>query len=264
MIITSLASGSSGNSTLICTEKSCILVDLGITYRKMKTAILSKGFDMDRVKGLFITHGHTDHASGVHVFRNFTSIPVYGTYETSDIYVEQRGGYGGFQEMGVELDNFIKEGEEKEIGDMTVEAVRVSHDARHPVAYFIRHSNKKVAVVTDLGESNQLLEKRIEGSKVVFIEANHDPLMLENGPYPDMLKRRIKGARGHLSNHQTARILRGTVDDKTSVMLLHLSRINNTPQVAIQTVHGELRESGFKTEKIRALSPYNDPVEIRI
>lgn len=264
MILTSLASGSSGNSTAVCSGNTCILVDMGISVRKTRAALLSKEIDPGKIKALFITHGHSDHATGVHSFRRAFPIPVYGTYETSDIYVEQRGGYGGYQEMGVEIDNFIKEGESRQIGDLTIEAVRISHDARHPVAYFINNGNKKVSVITDLGESNSLLEKRLGECNAILIEANHDPLMLQKGPYPDMLKRRISGARGHLSNQQTAKVLRRAVSEDTPVILAHLSKINNTPQLAIQAVHGALRESGLKTEKIRALAPYNDPMEIRI
>ncbi len=264
MLITSLASGSSGNSTLVCSDGTCILVDMGISVKKTNAALQSKGINPRKIAALFITHGHSDHASGVHSFRKAFKVPVYGTYETSDIYVDRRGGYGGFQEMGVELDNFIKEGEDKQIGDLTIEAVRVSHDARHPVAYFIHNGNRNVSVITDLGESNALLERRVGECNAVLIEANHDPLMLEKGPYPDMLKLRIRGPRGHLSNQQAAKILRGAVSEDTPVLLAHLSKINNTPQLAIQAVHGSLRESGLKAEKIRALSPYNDPTEIRI
>ncbi|MCL5408368.1 MAG: MBL fold metallo-hydrolase [Candidatus Thermoplasmatota archaeon] len=264
MLITSLASGSSGNSSLICSGSTCIIIDMGISVRKTHAALQSKGIDPKKIAALFITHGHSDHASGVHSFKKAFQVPVYGTYETSDIYVEQRGGYGGYQEMGVELDNFIKEGEDTEIGDLTIEAVRISHDARHPVAYFIHNGNRKASVITDLGESNPLLEKRVSECNVILIEANHDPLMLEKGPYPDMLKRRIRGARGHLSNQQTAKILRRAVNEDTPVLLAHLSKVNNTPQLAIQAVHGALRESGLKTEKIRALAPYNDATEIRV
>jgi phosphoribosyl 1,2-cyclic phosphodiesterase len=237
---------------------------MGISVRKTQAALQSKGVDPKKIAALFITHGHSDHASGVRAFKRAFQIPVYGTYETSDIYVEQRGGYGGYQEMGVELDNFIKEGEDRQIGDLSIEAVRISHDARHPVAYFIHNGNKKVSVITDLGESNPLLEKRVGECNAILIEANHDPSMLERGPYPDMLKRRISGARGHLSNQQTAKVLRRAVNEETPVLLAHLSKINNTPQLAIQAVHGALRESGLKTERIRAVAPYNDSTEIRL
>ncbi|MEM0133804.1 MAG: MBL fold metallo-hydrolase [Thermoplasmatales archaeon] len=264
MLITSLASGSSGNSTLVCSNNTCILVDMGISVKKTNASLQSKGIDPKKISALFITHGHSDHASGVHSFRKAFQVPVYGTYETSDIYVENRGGYGGYQEMGVELDNFIKEGEDTQVGDLTIEAVRIAHDARHPVAYFIHNGNKKVSVITDLGESNPLLEKRVGECNAILIEANHDPLMLEMGPYPEMLKKRIRGARGHLSNQQTAKILRRTVNEDTPVILAHLSKVNNTPQLAIQAVHGALRESGLKIEKIRALEPYNDTLEIRL
>jgi phosphoribosyl 1,2-cyclic phosphodiesterase len=264
MLITSMASGSSGNATLVCSDNTCVIVDMGISVRKTQSALESKGVNPKMIAGAFITHGHSDHASGVHSFRRSFHIPVYGTYETSDIYVEQRGGYGAYQEMGVELDNFIKEGEEIEIGDLTIEAVRVSHDARHPVSYFIHNGNKKVSVITDLGESNPLLEKRVAECNAIMIEANHDPTMLERGPYPELLKRRIKGARGHLSNLQAARILRRAVNEETPVLLAHLSKVNNTPQLAIQAVHAAMRESGLKNERLHALAPYNDLREIRI
>lgn len=264
MIITSLASGSSGNSTLVCSDGYCILIDLGISFRKLENALQSKGRSVNDINSVFITHGHTDHASGVHTFRNRTSIPIYGTYETSDIYVDGRGGYGTNQEMGVELDRFIKENEEVEIGDLQIGAVRISHDARHPVAYTVQNGNRKMAVVTDLGEGNQLLERRLSECDVIIIEANHDPVMLEMGPYPQLLKNRIKNPRGHLSNQKTASILKNVIDESTITVLAHLSKINNTPQLAIQTVHEVLRESGFKSNNLKALIPYNDPMEIRI
>ncbi|MCL5681237.1 MAG: MBL fold metallo-hydrolase [Candidatus Thermoplasmatota archaeon] len=264
MLITSLGSGSTGNSTLICSDDTCILIDLGLSYRKVETALNTKGFKVGQINAVFITHGHSDHASGVHTFRNRTKIPVFGTYETSDIYVEQRGGYGGYQEMGVEIVNFIKEGTPEQVGDLTIEAIRVSHDARHPVAYTVQNGNKKVAVVTDLGEGNALLRRRLKECNLVVIEANHDPLLLENGPYPETLKRRIRNPRGHLSNEQTGNILKSVMDSDTIPILAHLSQVNNTPQIAIQTVHDVLREGGFKSNNLKALLPYNDPSEYRI
>lgn len=264
MIINSIASGSSGNSTLVCSESYCVLIDLGISFRKLETGLSSKGKTVDDIKSVFVTHGHTDHASGIHTFRNRTKIPVYGTYETSDIYVDEKGGFGLNQEMGVELDRFIKEGEEVDIGDLQISAIRVSHDARHPVAYTVQNGNKKMAVVTDLGEGNQLLEKRLRECDVIIIEANHDPVMLEMGPYPELLKRRIKNPRGHLSNQKTGIILKNVIDEETIAVLAHLSKINNTPQLAVQTVHEILRESGFKSNNLKALIPFNDPMEIRI
>jgi len=264
MIIRSIASGSSGNSTLVCSDKYCVLIDLGISFKKLESALESRGLRVSDINSLFITHGHTDHASGVHTFKNRTGIPVYGTYETSDIYVDQRGGYGIKQEMGVEIDRFIKEGEEVEIGDLQIDAIRVSHDARHPVAYTVQEGNNKMAIVTDLGEGNQLLNRRLRECDVIIIEANHDPIMLEKGPYPEVLKRRIRDPRGHLSNLKTGNILRNVIDQETKVILAHLSKVNNTPQLAIQTVHEILRESGFKESNIKALMPYNDQMEIRI
>jgi phosphoribosyl 1,2-cyclic phosphodiesterase len=264
MIINSIASGSSGNSTLVCSESYCVLIDLGISFRKLETGLSSKGKTVDDINSVFVTHGHTDHASGIHTFRNRTKIPVYGTYETSDIYVDEKGGFGSNQEMGVELDRFIKESEEVEIGDLQISAIRVSHDARHPVAYTVQNGNKKMAVVTDLGEGNQLLEKRLRECNVIIIEANHDPVMLEMGPYPELLKRRIKNPRGHLSNQKTGIILKNVMDEETIAVLAHLSKINNTPQLAVQTVHEILRESGFKSNNLKALIPFNDPMEIRI
>ncbi len=264
MIINSIASGSSGNSTLVCSEGYCILIDLGISFRKLEASLRSKGKTVNDINSVFVTHGHTDHASGIHTFRNRTKIPVYGTYETSDIYVDEKGGFGSNQEMGVELDRFIKEGEEVEIGDLQISAIRVSHDARHPVAYTVQNGNKKMAVVTDLGEGNQLLERRLRECDVIIIEANHDPVMLEMGPYPELLKRRIKNPRGHLSNQKTGSILKNVMDEETIAVLAHLSKVNNTPQLAVQTVHEILRESGFKSNNLKALIPFNDPMEIRI
>ncbi len=260
MLVTSLASGSTGNATVVCNEMGCIVIDDGISYSRLIRLLQEKNLSIDKVNALLVTHGHSDHASGVGVFRKNSKKPVYGTYETSDIYVEERGGYGGYQEMGVPIDNFLDEKDDLEISGFQVRAVRVSHDARHPVAYFLQSGNSKFGVITDLGETDSILEKEIRESKLVFIEANHDVELLLNGKYPDYLKRRIRHPRGHLSNWKTGMILSRTIDDDKIVALAHLSRVNNTPQLAIQTVHGILRESGFKFNNLRALLPFNDPM----
>lgn len=260
MIVTSLASGSTGNATIVCNEKGCIIIDNGISFSKLRNFMIEKNLSMERVTALLVTHGHSDHASGIPIFKKNTHIKVYGTYETSDIYVEERGGFGEYQEMGVPIDVFLDEKDDLEISGFQIRAVRVSHDARHPVAYFLQEGNSKFGVVTDLGESDSLLEKEISESNLLFIEANHDVNLLLNGKYPEYLKKRIRNPRGHLSNWKTGMILSRTIDSETSVALAHLSRFNNTPQLAIQTVHGILRENGFKFNNLRALSPFNDPM----
>ncbi|MEM0128406.1 MAG: hypothetical protein QXO03_04905, partial [Thermoplasmatales archaeon] len=109
-----------------------------------------------------------------------------------------------------------------------------------------------------------LLERRLQECNAILIEANHDTFLLQRGPYPEILKRRIRGSRGHLSNTQTANILRKVVGEDTPILLAHLSKVNNTPQLAIQSVHDALRESGIRSENIHALMPYNDPREVKI
>lgn len=259
-MITSLASGSSGNATVVCNESGCIIIDDGISYSKLVELMRMKNLSIEKVNALLVTHGHSDHASGVKVFKKRTKKMIYGTYETSDLYVYDRGGYGDYQELGVPIDVFIDEKDDLEISGFQVRAVRVSHDARHPVAYFIQSGNSKFGVITDLGESSITLEREIIESNLIFIEANHDINLLMNGIYPEYLKRRISQPRGHLSNLKTGIILSRTLDEEKSVALAHLSKINNNPQLAMQTVHGILREKGFKFNNLRALSPFNDPM----
>jgi len=260
VIVTSIASGSSGNATVVCGERGCIIIDNGISFSRLTNLLTIKNISLEKVNALLVTHGHSDHASGIPVFKKYTRIKVYGTYETSDIYVQERGGYGEYQEMGVPIDVFLDEKDDLEISGLQVRAVRVSHDARHPVAYFIQEGNSKFGVITDLGDSDILLEREIRESKLVFIEANHDVNLLLNGKYPEYLKKRIRNPRGHLSNWKTGMILSRTIDEGMNIALAHLSKVNNTPQLAVQTVYGILREGGFKLDKLRALTPFNDPM----
>lgn len=229
----SIASGSSGNCVYVDGQDTRILIDIGISAKKVRDALSVLDVDPASLSGILITHEHSDHISGLGAFLRKFSIPVYATRGT----VRGIKNYkplgpvpeGIFREISPDLD-FI-------LGDLTIHPFLISHDANEPSAYRVTCGGKSVAVATDMGIYDDYIVENLKKLDAVLIEANHDELMLKEGPYPVNLKNRVSGETGHLSNELTGRLLCDIIHPGLRfVMLGHLSKENNYPDLAKETV----------------------------
>lgn len=233
-----LASGSSGNSLFIGTDKTNILIDAGISCRRIASRLAKLGVQLSDLDAVFITHEHTDHTRGIRVLASRCGIPVYATEPTWYKIEAERGDVDGKE--------YFAAGEEIEVGDLQLEAVPLPHDAIDPVGFCVHYGETKLSIATDLGHAPSYLEKRFAGSKLIFCEANHDEEMLKVGSYPRFLKQRILGDRGHLSNTAAGAFLAKAAAAGTAHILLgHLSFNNNLPELARLTVANALADRGI-------------------
>lgn len=233
MRFVSIASGSSGNCTYIGSNQTHILIDAGISCKRIDTGLKELGIKSGELDGIFITHEHSDHIQGLRVMSKKFSVPIYGTKETllKIKEVDKKN------EIDESLFRPILPDVELKIGDMVVNPFRNSHDAANPVAYRVNHEKKSVAVVTDLGVYNQYTVDHLLHLDAILLEANHDVKMLEMGTYPYYLKRRILGDYGHLSNENSGRLLSELLHDNLKhVVLGHLSKENNYEALAYEAV----------------------------
>lgn len=247
----SLASGSSGNSFYIEHEKSKqgILVDLGISCKKACSILESKGVNPENVKGIFITHEHSDHTRGVDVFSRKFKVPIFLTKGTAQ---------GTFICSDENLINFIKNDEEVRVNGLKIRAFSKPHDCNDPVSYIISAENKNISVITDIGHANKNVCESVSDSDLLFIEANHDVDMLKEGPYPIYLKKRILSDDGHFSNFQSALCLLEHSHKKLkTIVLSHLSEINNTPAIALKTTHSLIKERKDLSPRLCVSERYN-------
>lgn len=237
MRFVSIASGSSGNCIYAGTEKSHILVDAGISAKRIEKGLFEVGVKPSEIDGICITHEHSDHVKGLGVLARKYEIPVYGTKGTLK-EIRKMASLGEYPE---ELLNPVLPDVKFTVGDMEVLPFHIDHDAADPVAYRIQAGNKSIAVATDLGHFNQYTIDHLLDLNAVLLESNHDLRMLETGPYPYYLKRRIMGDFGHLSNENAGRLLNCILNDKMKHILLgHLSKENNMPELAYETVRLEV------------------------
>jgi len=223
--ISVLASGSRGNAILVRSGKAAILFDLGVSVRKLKIRMAELGDDLSGLKAVFISHEHTDHIYGLGTFCRKRNAPVFATQGTLDSWLMR------------EIANCvaIKAGEAIAVDGFEVQAFRVPHDAAEPVGFIINDREHKIALATDLGSSNALVQERLKNAEVVILESNHDPQMLRSGPYPWPLKQRIMGKYGHLSNQDCAKLLsRIQNHGLKKAVLAHLSENNNLPELAFR------------------------------
>ncbi|MBP5158800.1 MAG: MBL fold metallo-hydrolase [Lachnospiraceae bacterium] len=233
----SLASGSSGNCIYIGQGDTHILIDAGISAKRVEEALRDMDLSPADIDALFITHEHSDHVAGVRVLLSKYGVPLYATRETmAAICRDCRQG-------DVRTDTFVQifPNKKVEIKDLTVEPFSISHDAADPVSYCVYGEDVKVSLATDLGTYDDYTLDKIKDSDLLYIEANHDRNMLLVGRYPYYLKRRIDGEKGHLSNDDTARLLcsmPGRLPE--TIVLAHLSKENNYPELARETVRMEL------------------------
>lgn len=237
MRLCSIASGSGGNCIYVGSEATHLLVDVGISGKRTETGLNSLGITGRDIDGILITHEHADHISGLGVMARKYGIPIYATHGT--IAAIQSNGVVG--KLDSSLFREVKEDEKLIIKDLSVNPMRISHDAAQPVAYRISYGNKKIGICTDLGVYNDYTVECLKGMNALLLEANHDVNMLQVGPYPYYLKQRILGDRGHLSNENSGKLLSRILHDGLeSILLGHLSKENNLPELAYEAVRMEI------------------------
>lgn len=231
MNITTLASGSSGNCILVSHADTHLLVDCGISCRRIKTALAGLGLSPADLTGILITHEHSDHIGGLATLFKQYHLPVYCSVGTA----RQLAYRIAFVE---EVLHPFEPGDCFALGQLTVGSFPTLHDAAAPVGYTFTDGVRKAAIVTDLGEVTPAVAEAVQGCHFLVAEANHDPDMVKSGPYPYYLKQRILGQRGHLSNAACAQLIR--ISGAACAVLAHLSAENNSPGVALNTVHAAL------------------------
>lgn len=237
MNLCSIASGSSGNCIYVSNKDTHLLVDAGISKKKIVEGLDSIGVRPENIEGILVTHEHLDHIKGLGIMARAYKIPIYGTYETLKAVHEHKST----GEIDQSLYRPIKADEPFCINSLTVKPFATSHDAADPVCYTFYSDDKKVAVATDLGEYDDYIISNLKDSDVILLEANYDKNMLQVGPYPYYLKQRIIGSKGHLSNVHTGQLLRSIISDRLKYIFLgHLSKENNFPELAYETVKVEL------------------------
>lgn len=237
MRLCSIASGSSGNCIYVGSEATHLLVDVGISGKRTESGLETLGITGADLDGILITHEHADHISGLGVIARKYGVPIYATPGT----IEAIQSYGNLGKIDASLFHEVREDQKLTIKDLTVNPMKISHDAAQPVAYRIAYGNKKVGICTDLGVFNDYTVECLKGMDAVLVEANHDVNMLQVGPYPYYLKQRILGDRGHLSNENSGRLLGKILHDKMQAIILgHLSKENNLPELAYEAVRMEI------------------------
>ncbi len=247
MRMMSIASGSSGNCTFVEQNDTVILVDAGISLKRIEEGLNAAERTGRDISGILITHEHNDHIKGLGVLLRKYDIPVYTTEGTIKGISACRnmGKYDGslFREVG--KNDIIS------IGDIEVRFHPISHDAREPVCFSFHAGSSKAVVATDIGCYDDNLSQFLMNSDCMLIEANHDVHMLEVGPYPYELKRRILGEFGHLSNDSSGKLIKSLLNDHIKgLMLGHLSKENNFEELAYETVKQEISDNPF-TDDVR-------------
>lgn len=233
----SIASGSSGNCIFVGTEHTGVLIDAGISGKRVTEGLHAIDRKPEELDGILVTHEHSDHIKGLGVLARKYGVPIYSTEGT----IQSMLGQQMLGKVDAGLFHAICPDENFCIGDLEIQPFHVSHDAADPVAYRFRQGEKSVAVATDLGYYDDYIVEHLRDLDAVLIESNHDINMLQVGSYPYYLKQRILGRRGHLSNENAGRLLGEILNDRMkTVMLGHLSRENNYEALAMATVCTEI------------------------
>lgn len=240
-----LASGSDGNCTVIASEDTMIMLDAGISGRRIATLMARQGLDPHDLDAILLTHEHSDHVMGAGILSRRFDVPICCNRSTLIC-----------SNIGAVHDTILFEtGKRFEIGCLSVDPLPISHNAADPNAFHVRSDRRSVLLATDLGRVETEVFAALRETDLAIIEANHDVQMLINGPYPPKLKSDIRSDRGHLSNVDCAHALWATSNERRKVFLAHLSKNNNTPVLARRTVS---RTLGCAEEKIDCMMSPDD------
>ena len=256
MRLTIFASGSGGNCALLSAGDTHLLVDAGLSARRIAAALGSCGLTPGDLAGCLITHTHSDHTAGLATLTKQHSLPLYAT--------AQAGRQLAYRLPIDHLLHTLTPNQEHTLGSVVVRPIPTSHDAPGSVGYrFTGPDGRAACLVTDLGVVTREVEAGIQGVNAAVIECNHDPDLLENGPYPYYLKARIAGPQGHLSNDDGARLCALCAQGGAhTVVLAHLSRENNTPALARAAAAQAL--AGFDGVRLEVAPPLCDGLLIEV
>jgi phosphoribosyl 1,2-cyclic phosphodiesterase len=236
-----LFSGSKGNSTFVGTASGGILVDVGVSAKRIKEALEMRDITPDRIQGVCITHEHSDHVSGLRVLLKQFGWPVYASKGTLSALLDMNM-------IPVGTDLIPLENAPVTIGDIQMTPFHTPHDASESMGFcFEMPDERRIGVATDMGYMDKKVEQMLSGCDLVHIESNHDVLMLKNGSYPFYLKERILSDKGHLSNAVCAEtVVKLARSGVTRFTLAHLSEENNTTDRAVNTSHTALNAAGMQ------------------
>ena len=232
-------SGSNGNCVFVEAGETRLLVDAGLSGIQVVRRLVSRGIDAERMSAVLVTHDHSDHVRCAGIYARKWRVPVYITERT---LLAARGwcDFGKLDDVRI-----FAAGDSFEVGEVRVDTVPTPHDGADGVAFAFEHGGRRLGVLTDLGHPFDALLGVLAGLDGAFLESNYDQAMLETGPYPYHLKRRIAGPGGHLSNLEAAQLLRDAVEAAGRLRwacLAHLSEENNTPTLALKTSRAVLGE----------------------
>lgn len=255
--VCSLSSGSNGNAFFIKTGRDAFLVDAGISCKQICLRLEQIRKKADEIRGIFITHEHSDHVRGLRVFLKRFPVPVYITKETYD-------------RIDVTIENsclkFIKSDDTIKINETTIRSLPKCHDAVDPALFCFYYKNKKISIVTDVGVACDNVIAAVRDANILFLESNYDEAMLWGGFYPYYLKKRIDGENGHLSNNHAGTVVLNHASGKLEyIFLSHLSENNNSPETALDTFQSIIRErDDLRSIKTILTSRYEVSPKIRI
>lgn len=237
MRILPIASGSSGNSIYIGDDTTHILIDAGMSKKRIEEGLAQAGISAGELDAIFVTHEHADHISGLGVLTRKYDVPIYASMGTIQGILNAKS----VGDIPQDLFQRVQRNENVTVGSLTIKAIPISHDAADPLCYRVSNGAKSIAVATDIGCVQDHLIENLRGLDALLLEANHDINMLQVGPYPYYLKRRILGDKGHLSNEASGRLLANLLhDDIRHIFLGHLSKENNMPELALEAVRLEV------------------------
>ncbi|MFO7611336.1 MAG: MBL fold metallo-hydrolase [Clostridia bacterium] len=236
----SLFSGSSGNALIIWNDQTRILIDAGVSGKRIQAALEAISIDPRTLDAILVTHEHSDHASCVGVMSRRFNLPVYATRGT---WKGMAGCIGGVNVLNI---RYFSSNEAFVIKNIEIRPFTIPHDAADPVGFSFLYGGRKITVATDIGHMNDSLIENIIGSDLLMLESNHDMVMLEKGRYPLVLKKRIKSDYGHLCNDIAGQTIAGlAMRGGRRFLIGHLSAENNYPELAYETVSKCIAGSGF-------------------
>ena len=231
----SLYSGSSGNCLFVGSKTTNILIDCGTSCKKICEGLASIDSSIEDIDAILVTHEHSDHIQSLGMVSKKFNIPVYANLETWQAMSKQK------EKISNENIKYFSNDEDFILNDLTIHPFSTPHDAANPCGFNIHNGKRKLSIATDLGHIDDNIMNQLDKSSFILLESNYDPEILKVSKYPFHLKQRIAGPNGHLSNQTAGKVISFLMKkDLKEVMLGHLSKENNFPELAYQTVVEEL------------------------